>query len=275
MANDEYETGVLKWREERNERLRTNDRSWFGLAGLFWLKEGSNTFGSAANCDFIFPASAPKKAGAFIFKDGLVTVEPDPKVKITCNGGDLPDRPLADDQQEKPDYLTMGPLIMVVLKRGESTLVRLWDIDHPMRKEFKGLNFYPYKSEYRLVAKYTGYAPFKIVQQEDIIGEVNDRRMIGYVAFELGGKEYRLDAEDGGNGLFFAFRDKTNADTTYAGGRYLVTEQPQNGQVVIDFNKAYNMPCSYTVYATCGLATPENRLPIAIEAGEKKYHEKH
>ncbi len=265
----------MKWREERSERLRTNEKSWFGLAGLFWLKEGRNTFGSASTCDLVLPASAPKKAGAFIFKDDLVTIEPEPMVKITCNDGALPSRPLCDDQQDNPDFLTLDQLILVVIKRGASTLVRLWDIDHPARKAFKGINFFPYKPEFRFTAKYVGYAPFKLVQQEDIIGEVNDRKMIGYTVFQLGGKEYRLDAEDGGEGLFIAFKDKTNANTTYAGGRYLLTEPPQNGQVVIDFNKAYNMPCAYTVYATCGLATPENRLPISIEAGEKKYHEDH
>ncbi len=275
MTTTEYEAAIQKWREERVERLRTNDRSWFGLAGLFWLKEGANTFGSAPTCNFVLPASAPKKAGTFIFENGQVTVEPEPKVKITCNGGEIPDRGLLDDQADSPDYLYMGHLIMVVLKRGTSTLIRLWDIDHPMKKALTNLNFYPIQPEYRVTAKYTGYAPYKIVQQADIIGELTDRKMIGYVEFKLNGEQIRMDAEDGGEGLFFAFRDKTNANTTYAGGRYLVSEKVENGQVVIDFNKTYNMPCSYTVYATCSLATPQNRLNIMIEAGERKYQESH
>jgi uncharacterized protein (DUF1684 family) len=122
---------------------------------------------------------------------------------------------------------------------------------------------------------YTGYAPFKIIQQKDIIGEVSDRKMIGYATFDWQGKQFRLDAEDGGNGLFIAFRDQTNLESTYAGGRYLLTEKPQDGRVVLDFNKAYNMPCAYTLYATCGLPTLNNRLPIPIEAGEKKYANDH
>ncbi len=274
MTTNEFEAKVLQWREERAERLRTNEQSWLGLSGLFWLRDGKNTFGSAASCDFILPTATAKKAGAFIFKNGQVTVEMEPGVKITCNGGRLPSRPLLDDKAEKPDYLYLDRLILLLIRRGESTLIRAWDIDHPLRKEFKGLNFFEYKPELRLVAKYSGYAPFKIVKQEDIIGELEDRKMIGTVHFQLGGKEFHLDAEDGGEGLFIAFRDQTNGVTTYAGGRYLLTEKPDNGQVVIDFNKTYNMACAYTVYAACDLSTPENRLPVPIEAGEKKYHEK-
>jgi uncharacterized protein (DUF1684 family) len=133
------------------------------------------------------------------------------------------------------------------------------------------LNFYPYKVEYCIQAKYAGYAPSKLVQQKDIIGEVTDTHMIGYVVFVWQGKEYRLDAQDAGDGLFIAFRDKTNAQSTYAGGRYLLTEKPQNDQLVIDFNSAFNPPCAYTVYATCTLPSAGNRLPFSIEAGERKY----
>ncbi len=273
MTTNEFEAGVLKWRTERNEHLHKDEKSWLGLAGLYWLKEGENTFGSAPTCDFVLPKITPKKAGAFIFKDGQVTVQIEPKVKITCNGGELPSRPLIDDMAERPDYLYLDSMILVLMRRGESTLIRAWDIDHPQRTNFRELNFFPYKPEFRVVAKYNGYAPFKLVKQEDIIGELHDRKMLGYVLFRMGGKEYRLDAEDGGEGLFIAFRDQSNAISTYAGGRYLLTEKPDKGQVVIDFNKSYNMACAYTVYAACDLSTPENRLPIPIEAGEKKYHE--
>jgi|WetSurMetagenome_2_1015567.scaffolds.fasta_scaffold17235_3 uncharacterized protein len=275
MPNNELEASVLKWREERTERLRTNEKSWLNLAGLFWLKEGENTFGSDPACNFVLPPDTPKKAGTFIFADGQVTVRAEPEVQITRNHSQLPSQPLRDDQQDDPDYLFLSHYILVVIVRGGSTLIRLWDIDNPARKAFTGLNFYPYRPEYCFTAKYTGYAPYKTVMTEDIIGEVHDSRMIGYAIFEWEGKKYRLDAEDGGDGLFFAFRDKTNAKTTYAGGRYLVTEKPQNEEVVIDFNRAYNMPCAYALYATCGLPSTDNHLPIPIEAGEKKYADDH
>jgi uncharacterized protein len=275
MINIDREASVLKWREERTERLRTDEKSWFNLAGLFWLKEGENSFGSDPGCDFVFPPDFPKKAGVFTFENGQVSVTSEPNVKINCNGSKLPSRVLRDDQQEEPDFLYFSHFILVVIKRGGSTLVRLWDINHPARAAFTGLNFYPYRPDYCITAKYTGYAPFKIVVTEDIIGEIHDSQMIGYATFEIEGKKYRLDGEDGGDGLFIAFHDKTNAKTTYAGGRYLLTEKPHDDQVVIDFNKAYNMPCAYALFATCGLPPKENHLPISIEAGEKKYSDEH
>ena len=272
MSTDEIKALVIKWHNERTERLRTNERSWFGLAGLFWLKQGQNTFGSDSSCDFVLPEGAPKKAGVFIFQDGQVTVEANSGVKITCNGGDLPSHPLRDDQQEEPDYLYLNNFVMVVLKRGKSTLIRLWDSEHPARKALTKLDFYPYNKAFCIQAKYVGYAPSKPVTQKDIIGEVSDIDMIGYVVLEWEGKEYHLDAEDAGDGLFIAFRDTTNAKNTYAGGRYLLTERPRDGQIMIDFNRAYSPPCAYTVFATCTLPSTENRLPFKIEAGEKKYH---
>ncbi len=276
MAQQNFEAEVMQWRAARAERLRANEKSWLGLAGLYWLKEGDNTFGSDPKCDFVLPACAPKKAGVFQFKHTLVYVKAESGVEMTCNGGNLPTEALNDDQQENPHFLELGRLIMVVLKRGNATLIRLWDIENPARKEFSGLNFYPYTLEYRIEAQYDGYARYKVVKQQDIIGEVHDTKMIGRVTFAWRGKEHHLDAENAGDGgLFIAFRDQTNGKTTYAGGRYLLTNKPENGKVILDFNKAYNMPCAYTPYATCGLPTAENRLPFAIEAGEMKYKDDH
>ncbi len=276
MSQQNLEAEVMQWRAERAERLRASEKSWLGLAGLYWLKEGNNTFGSDPKCDFVLPASAPKTAGIFQFKHTLVYVKAEPGVDMTCNGRELPTEALNDDQKDNPDFLELGRLILVVLRRGHSTLIRLWDIDNPKRKEFSGLNFYPCKPEYCIEARYSGYAPYKLVKQQDIIGEVHDAKMIGNVTFEWQGKEVRLDAEDAGTGgLFIALRDQTSGKTTYAGGRYLLTEKPENGKVILDFNKAYNMPCAYTAYATCGLPTPGNRLPFAIEAGEMKYKDDH
>ena len=271
MTIDANVAAVMKWREDRLERLRSNEKSWFGLAGLFWLKEGENTFGSDPTCEIVLPSPAPKRAGVFNFQDSLVTVTMAPGVKLTHNGGNPPLRPLRDDQQDDPDYLYLSRWIFVVIKRGASTLIRMWDIEHPERKALTGLNFYPYGPGYRLIAEYTGYASSKVVRTEDKIGEIHDNQMIGFITFDWEGKKYRLDAEAEEDGLFITFRDKTAGVTTYGGGRFLRTDRPQNGQVVVDFNKAYNMPCAYTPYATCSMPCQENQLPIPIEAGEKKY----
>ena len=77
---------------------------------------------------------------------------------------------------------------------------------------------------------------------------------------------------DPANGLFFVFSDPTSKTETYPGGRFLETEPVVNGTVVLDFNRAHNPPCAVTPYATCPLAPKENRLAVAIPAGEKYNH---
>jgi len=66
------------------------------------------------------------------------------------------------------------------------------------------------------------------------------------------------------------FTDATSGVTTYPASRRLNLPTPAaDGTLTIDFNRATNLPCAYTPFATCALAPPENRLPIAITAGEK------
>jgi len=75
------------------------------------------------------------------------------------------------------------------------------------------------------------------------------------------------------NALFIPFTDKTSGKYSYGGGRYLMVDEPEQGnEVPIDFNLVINLLCSYATIYNCIVPTPENRLPIAILAGVKKYH---
>jgi uncharacterized protein (DUF1684 family) len=108
----------------------------------------------------------------------------------------------------------------------------------------------------------------------NVLGQTEDSECPGYAVFRLNGHEFKLYPileEPGAKELFFLFRDQTSAKETYGAGRFLYSALPQNGQVVLDFNKAHNPPCAFTAYATCPLPPPENRLAVRIEAGEKKY----
>ena len=104
-------------------------------------------------------------------------------------------------------------------------------------------------------------------------------RALGQLVFRLKGEEFRLTAI--GPRLAVWFKDPTNGSTTYRGYR---TVRPTLGAaavdsegivedgewVVLDFNFSYNPPCAYSNFTTCPLPPPENRLPVAIEAGLKK-----
>ncbi len=95
----------------------------------------------------------------------------------------------------------------------------------------------------------------------------------GYAVFRIHGR-VRLRPileEPDAKELFYIFRDQTSSKETYGAGRFMYSDLPHDGKVVLDFNKAYNPPCAFTPYATCPLPPAENRLPVRIEAGEKKY----
>jgi uncharacterized protein len=96
--------------------------------------------------------------------------------------------------------------------------------------------------------------------------------------FELRGEPLTLELDwltSYGGGVFLCFRDTTSGTETYGGGRYLLDTVKgadlgeENGQLVLDFNFAYNPSCSYDPSWVCPLAPPANRLPVPVEAGEK------
>jgi uncharacterized protein len=269
-----YAPDVAKWRAQREERLKA-DGGWLTVTGLFWLHEGANPFGSAPTNEITLPASAPGRAGVFELRQSRVTVRLQPGVTGTVGGQPVAGpRPLADDGSGSPDVLTLGRTTMHVIERGGRFGIRLKDLDSAARKQFKGLTWYPVDPAYRVTAKFVPYAPPRPIAVPNILGEIEEMRSPGYAVFTIGGKEVKLEpvleAADARE-LFFIFRDLTSGKETYPGGRFLYSALPQNGTVVLDFNKAYNPPCAFTRYATCPLPPKGNRLEVPIDAGEKTY----
>jgi uncharacterized protein (DUF1684 family) len=108
-----------------------------------------------------------------------------------------------------------------------------------------------------------------------VLGDVEETPIAGYAVFTHQGKTYRLEAMTEDDSLFFVFGDQTNQDSSYPAGRFLVAAPAKDGQVVLDFNRAYNPPCAFTRFATCPLPPRGNRLPLRVEAGEKRYGHSH
>jgi uncharacterized protein len=267
-----YENQILKFRAERETRLRENERSWLSLAGLYWLEEGNNSFGSGPSNDIqLESASVPVNAGVFQYKNDVVTLKVNEGVIMTCNGQGVKSKTLRSDIEKNPDFMELGSLIMLTIKRGNNCLIRIWDKESPGRKNFTGLKHYPVNQDYRIAARFVPYDPPRILKIRDVIGEEYEVEFPGFAIFTLGGKECRLEAEKTDTGLFFNFYDPTNGNGSYPGGRFLATDLPNDREVVIDFNKAYNPPCAYTDYATCPLPPSQNRLPVRVPVGEMIY----
>ncbi|MEW5940101.1 MAG: DUF1684 domain-containing protein [Chloroflexota bacterium] len=271
-----YENEILQYRAEREARLRTNERSWLALAGLFWLVEGANTFGSDPANDIQLTGNGiPARAGVFQYRNDGVTMRVSDDATMTCNGEPVKTKTLRFDIEENPDFLELGSLIMVAIKRGKNCLIRVWDKENPARKEFTALKHYPVNPAYRIAARFIPYDPPRVMKIRDVIGEEYEVEFPGYALFTLGGKECRLEAEKNDGGLFINFYDPTNGNGTYPGGRFLDVDAPNDREVILDFNKSRNPPCAYTDFATCPLPPSQNRLPVRVPAGEMVYRSHH
>jgi uncharacterized protein (DUF1684 family) len=265
-----YSQEIEQWQVQRLTEL-TSDSGWLSLIGLFWLKEGTNTFGSDANSDIVVP-KVPQHAGKFMLSNGIVTFETSTENTFTVDGAPITSLQLKSDADGKPTIVRNGSLSFQIIKRGEKLAVRVKDKDNPDRLKFRGLEYFPASLKWRIDARFEPYNPPKPVPILNVLNMESDEPSPGAIVFDIDGKTYRLDAitEPDEPRLFMIFADDTRGKETYGAGRYLYVEPPdKNNRVVIDFNKAYSPPCAFTNFATCPLPPKQNILPMRIEAGEK------
>ena len=271
---------LSKWRSQREQEISAPD-GWLTLVGLEWLKPGANSFGAASDNAIRIRAKAPDHIGSLDVSGSTV--------KLLAPGGGFPpelqidgksaqEGPLTTDGA-KPSTMTWHGVTMVVLPRGDRYALRIKDTDSPTRAEFRGLKWYAPSAGFRVTAKWVPYTPAHVEKIPTIIGTTLDMPSPGVAEFTLHGKPLRLEPVIEGtekDKLFFILRDATSKTTTYEAARFLHTGLPSNGvgnpgTLTLDFNELYNPPCAYTPYATCPLPPPQNRLTVAIEAGEQRY----
>jgi uncharacterized protein (DUF1684 family) len=268
---NEYIEQVEQFRKRVNDKALTEPLHWINLVGLFWLEEGENSFGSSPEAKIQLPQFPKPICGYFLFQDGQVTVHPD--VEMTMNGGPLESRPLFTDKDRQADLLEIGTLTLKIIIRGKDTLVRVWDRNSENRRNFSGFKYFPVSPEYKVIAKYIRYDPPRSTIRVEGIGTEINTFFMGQAHFNLNGVECKLEAEQSGEKLLFNFKDETNKDDTYGGGRKFYLPPPEGNEIILDFNLTENWPCAYTPYATCPIPPKENKLSVRIEAGEKKFKE--
>lgn len=269
VANPAYRASIEKWRQAYEADLKS-DHGWLSVSGLFWLHEGENTFGSGPLNDIVLPASAPAKAGSFEFHGGHTTVHVNSGVPALLGGKHVDSAEMHPDSNA--DQLTIGDLTLYVHSSGERFTIRLRDKNNALRKTFTGTRWFPVDESYRVVGKFVPFDKPKPTQIQNVMGDTLNDPMMGYVTFQLGGKDLRLISDAASGDVELVFRDLTSGHETYAASRFLDTKIEPGGRVILDFNQAYNPPCAYNPYTTCPLPPPENRLDARIEAGEKTYH---
>jgi uncharacterized protein (DUF1684 family) len=173
--------------------------------------------------------------------------------------------------------LASGETVIEVAKRGGEYIVRPRNPGNPLLQEYQGTPAYTPNAAFAVAGK---YVPFEVPRSTTVGAAVEGIQHVyqapGEIRFKLAGQELALTAFNGHapGSLSVLFTDQTSGKTTYEANRSLSVVPEADGKVHLDFNRAVNLPCAYTDLATCPLPPAENRLPVAIEAGEKIPYER-
>jgi uncharacterized protein (DUF1684 family) len=148
---------------------------------------------------------------------------------------------------------------------------------YPPDRRPDALRYFPYDSRLRTLGELRPTGDEVAEVGHSAAGGTRARRA-AEVSFVLAGRDHTLSVfwlEQYGGGLFLPFRDATAGTETYGGGRYLLDSAKgadlgrDGGRLVLDFNFAYHPSCFHDPQWSCPLAPPENRLDLAVTAGER------
>jgi uncharacterized protein (DUF1684 family) len=278
-ATGDYTHEIEQWRAKRTANL-TSPTGWLSLIGLEWLQEGANRVGSASDNDIVLKAGPAHLGVVTLGKDGALHIALDDKAGATIDGKSVRAATLIDDMhagEATPTTVAFGNANFYVIERDGRKALRVKDSDAETRKDFLGIDYFPIDPSWRVVADWVPFDPPHKLEIGSVIGTIDKVDVPGKAVFQRNGHTFELlpYQEEPGGELFFVLADRTSGKETYGAARFLYAALPKDGKVVLDFNKAYNPPCAFTPFATCPLAPPENRLDVAVTAGEKKYRGGH
>lgn len=272
-----YEKEIGDWRAGRLARLQL-PTGWLSLVGMHWIEVGTTRVGSAADNGTRLGVGPGHIGVLALGKEGKVTLQPEPDAGITINGepagGAVELVADADAGDAGPTVVgfNKGDASFIVIKRGGRFALRVRDALAPTRTGFAGIPTFDIDPSFRFKAKFTAHPPGKKIDIVNILGMAEPMENPGTVTFEKDGKSYTLEAVDeGDHRLFLVYADRTSGHESYAAARFLYADYPgADGTTIVDFNKGYNPPCAFTAFSTCPMPPAQNRLDLAITAGEKK-----
>lgn len=252
---DEHARGIELWRQQRVQRLRSPS-GWLTLVDRIVLEAGDNQLA----------------IGTITVRDGQARLRA--RAGVTLDGQPVGERVLRSDEGGPPDSLRFEGRTWELFRRGEVFAVRVKDPQAPALQQFAGIDHFPIDRRWRVVARWERYQPPHTTLHQFDIGPGWVRQVPGIARFELDGHACALEPvlEEDSRRLFFVFGDQTNREESYPAGRFLYASlPPHDDEVVLDFNLAFNPPCAFSAFATCPLTPPQNRLPLRVPAGEKRY----
>ena len=269
LDDEAVAAGVIEWRKGRLERLMAPN-GFLTLVGLFWLEKDVSTFGGSTTNDLVFPGAADARMGEFrVTEDGVLMVAA-AGVDMRSNGEPVDSILIADDTTEDPVTIEYGSLAWTIIQRDGRFAVRLRNYENPALASFPPLEYFPIDSGWRVEAGLKRYAEPRSVAANTVIEGLGWNPVSpGILEFEKDGETYEIEPYLVGERLFLVFGDTTNGRGTYPAGRFLYADMPgDDGRTALDFNRAYSPPCAFNDFSTCPIASPRNRLPMAVKAGE-------
>ena len=268
--NDAVVMEIETWRAEHEESYT---RNWVTIEGLHFLKTGTQSAGSAPGNDVVLIASLPAHLGRFTVASDAVTFDAEPGSAITINGAPaVSAKVLRDDGAEEPDVIEANGASVVVHRSGTRISLRVRDPNGERARTFQGFEWFPIGRDYQVLGRFIADETSRNLPVVNTFGDVDSYETEGVVEFTLNGETLRLRPFTSEPGrFFFVFNDATSGVETYEAARFLYSDLRQDATTILDFNEAYNPPCSFNPFTTCPIPLPENRLPIKVLAGEKKY----
>ena len=284
MTATDFTAEWAAWHEQ-HESARASAHGFLAVTGLHWL---------AAE-----PTRYEDVPGAWSTGENGPVVDLGDGETLTIDGRQITGRHAFGVIAERDGRTaTFDDAVVEVAKRGGHDIIRPRHPEHPLRAQYQGTPTYSPDARWSVTGRYLPFSePREVTVDAAVEGLQHVYEAPGEIAFALAGTglggaaragtgltgtglagtglagtEHRLTVFNGHTpgSLFALFTDATSGITTYAANRSLAIEAPgSDGQVTIDFNRATNLPCAYTDFATCPLPPVENRLPVAVEAGEQ------
>ena len=279
VSFDEFAQGHQEWRENRRERLV---RPFSGVVlwmGLWELAQGATPFGSDPELRIVLPEEdSPRLAGVIHRSGQEIRLEPSAGSPLTIREGErvMESRVLQNDRSGNTTNLALGSLGMRIHGEPgtERLWLRVWDEDSTKRETFELPESYPVDTEWRITAKFEPYPEPRGLRVPDVTSGTIEYQTPGELVFRADGREHSLIAvvqSERSTSYFVMMWDSTATIDTYQAGRYMsVPFADEDGWTTIDFNRAYNPPCVFSAFSVCALPPPENRLRLAVTAGEKR-----
>jgi hypothetical protein len=264
-----YIESIEQWQHDRLEGLKAKD-GWLNLAGIYFLKEGVQTFGSYPSNDIVFPDKAAAFIGTITLKDEVAHIEVNDEAELYYKNKRVIELDLSYDSSGDPSYITHGDLAWYIMKRHKSLAIRLRDYKNPAIEALDHIPSYPIGPDYVVEAKLQAFDEARTITVNTPFQDyTQEYQCPGELHFKLKGRSLKLLPFTSGEGYFIIISDETSAMETYGGGRFMYAYPDSSGRIILDFNKAYNPPCAVTPFAACPMPPPENHLLLKIEAGEK------